>query len=291
MLWLLLVSLLWGLSFGLVKAEFAGLGPATLAAARLVIALPCFLPFLQPAFRRASRASLRLVAIGAVQYGLMYVALFHSFRWLEGHEVALLTVFTPVYVIGAHALLAGRRPPGWFWLAAVLAVAGALWIFQPDTLPRKWPGILFTQLANICFAGGQIAWRQLRLGPHAMRDRDGYALLYLGGVLAALPFALFEQPLQGLAALSTGQWGALLYLGAVASGLGFFLWNAGAARVNPATLAVFNNLKIPVAILLAIAVFGEQADPASLIPGLLVLLGALALAEARWRRGERRGGG
>ncbi len=288
MIWLLLVSLLWGLSFGLVKAEFAGLGPATLAAARLALALPCFVPFLRPEFRRVGPVTMRLAAIGAVQYGLMYVALFRSFAWLNGHEVALLTVFTPVYVIAAHALLARRHPPGWFWLAAALAVAGALWTLQPDTLPRKWPGILFTQVANVCFAGGQIAWRELRVSGLVRRDRDGYALLYMGGVLAALPFALAERPLQGLAALGAGQWAALVYLGVVASGLGFYLWNAGAARVNPATLAVFNNLKIPIAIALAIGVFGERSDPGSLIPGLVVLLGALALAEVRWRRAMHR---
>lgn len=280
MLYLLAVSILWGFSFGLIKAEFSGLSPATLAAARLFIALPCFLPFLKPRFRRVSQLTLRFLAIGAVQYGIMYVCLFSSFKWLNGYEVALLTIFTPLYVVIAHGLLRRTWPPAWFWCTAALAVVGALVIFQPDTIPTKWPGILLMQVANACFALGQIAWKQLQPLLKDNRPADGYAWLYLGGFLAALPFALFQNPFAGLAELQSSQWIALLYLGAIASGLGFFLWNIGAARTHAASLAVFNNLKIPVAILISLTIFQEEAELKTLVPGLIILL--LALGWAEW---------
>ena len=289
MLYLLAVSLLWGFSFGLVKAEFGGLSGSTLAAMRLLIALPCFLPFLTPPFRKATALNGQLLLIGGVQYGFMYVCLFSSFRYLSGYEVALLTIFTPLYVIAADAFLQRRIPPAWFGWTALLAVIGALWIFQPQSLPGKGPGILLMQLANLCFASGQVAWRliRLRMSP-STHNRDCFALLYLGGFLVAGTFAVFGDPLHELAQLDPGQWGALLYLGAIASGLGFFLWNAGAVKVNPATLAVFNNLKIPLATVIAIVVFGETADPANLVPGLMVMLLALAWAELAYRRGATR---
>ena len=284
MWFLLAVSILWGFSFGLVKAEFSGLSGATLASARLLIALLFFLPFLKARFLEFSINSLKLVLTGAVQYGLMYVALFSAFAWLNGYEVALLTIFTPLYVVLAHAVMTRQLPPQWFWWTSLLAVVGALWIFQPQTLPDKWPGILLMQFANLCFAAGQIAWKQIRSADPHGRDADGYALLYLGGVLAALPFSLAGNPVGELAGLAGSQWAALFYLGAVASGLGFFLWNAGAARVNAASLAVFNNLKIPVAILISITLFGEEASPGSLIPGMLILLIALGWAERASQR-------
>lgn len=288
MWYLLAVSLLWGFSFGLVKAEFSSLSGATLACARLLIALPCFLPFIKAPFVRLTIPNLQLLLTGAVQYGLMYVALFNAFAWLSGYEVALLTVFTPLYVVLAHAVMSRQFPPAWFWWTALLAVAGALWIFQPESLPGKWPGILLMQGANICFATGQIAWRRIRSRLPGSRDTDGYALLYLGGFLAALPFALAGNPVAELAGLSRSQWAALVYLGAIASGLGFFLWNAGASRVNPATLAVFNNLKIPLAALISIVIFGEPARLGSLVPGLAILLIALGWAEWASRRAPTR---
>jgi drug/metabolite transporter (DMT)-like permease len=277
--YLLAVSLLWGFSFGLVKAEFSSLSGSTLAMMRLLIALPLFIPFLKSRFLRFSPEVLRLTTIGAIQYGLMYVCLFSAFSYLGGYEVALLTIFTPLYVIVANAVMERTWPPAWFWVTSLLAVAGALWIFHPQTLPDKLPGILLMQGANACFATGQIAWRRTRKSLGGGRDLDGYAWLYLGGLLATLPFALPKNPVPEISQLSGSQWTALLYLGMVASGVGFFLWNAGAARVNAATLAVFNNLKIPLATLISIGVFREVANYDRLVPGLAILLAALVWAE------------
>ena len=284
MVYLLVVSLLWGFSFGLVKTEFSDLSGPTLAMLRLMIALPCFLPFLGKPFRSVNLQNAKLVAIGAIQFGLMYLALFSAFKYLTGYEVALLTIFTPLYVIIVDAILNRRSPPLWFWMTAFLAVLGALWIFNPQVIPQKLPGILLMQVANICFASGQVAYRQIRSECPGTRDVECYALLYLGAVLVTLPFALPANPIEEIRQLDGSQWIALLYLGTIASGLGFFLWNSGAVRVNAATLAVFNNLKIPLATLISILVFREQASLGRLIPGLLILLIALGWAEYASRR-------
>jgi drug/metabolite transporter (DMT)-like permease len=74
--------------------------------------------------------------------------------------------------------------------------------------------------------------------------------------------------------------GVLLYLGAVASGLGFFLFNAGARRTDIGTLAIFNNAKIPLAILASALVFHEHVDWLRLAAGGVVI--ALALGLNGW---------
>jgi drug/metabolite transporter (DMT)-like permease len=283
MLYLLAVSLLWGFSFGLVKAEFSSLSGETLAMMRMLIALPCFLPFLKPAYRQLNKLNLQLLLTGAIQYGLMYVCLFSAFKYLSGYEVALMTIFTPLFVVLADAILQKRIPPAWFWTTAFMAVAGALWIFSPQSLPDKLPGILLMQLANLCFALGQVAWRTIRKRHPELNDLDGYALLYLGALLLTIPFALPQGPVCEVSQLSGSQWMALLYLGSIASGVGFFLWNAGAVRVNPASLAVFNNLKIPIATVISIFVFGESASPGRLVPGLVIMVLALIWAERAHR--------
>ncbi|NBD38474.1 MAG: EamA family transporter [Verrucomicrobia bacterium] len=282
--YLFLVSLLWGFSFGLIDAEFGQLSGSTLAAARLLLALPCFLPFLH--YKTARPVLPQLLLIGAVQYGVMYITLFRAFAFLEGYEVAVLTVFTPLYVILAEALLSRRPLPVRFWMVAVVAVAGTLLILLRGSFSAKLPGILLMQVSNLCFAFGQIAYRRLRLRHPALRDHRIYALPFAGAAMTALIFALAgpAAPLHELARLETGQILSLLYLGTVASGLGFFLWNAGAVRVNPASLAVFNNLKIPLAILLSLLVFREPARLETLIPGTLLLFATLLYAEMGCRK-------
>ena len=68
----------------------------------------------------------------------------------------------------------------------------------------------------------------------------------------------------------------------VPSGVAFYLWNAGARRVNAGILAVFNNLKIPLAIAVSVLLFREAADVPVLVVGTAVLLAAFLLA----RRGQ-----
>jgi drug/metabolite transporter (DMT)-like permease len=68
---------------------------------------------------------------------------------------------------------------------------------------------------------------------------------------------------------------SILYLGVVASGLGFFLWNYGARKVNTGTLAIFNDLKIPLAILISILIFNESTDLTRLVIGCVIIITAL----------------
>jgi drug/metabolite transporter (DMT)-like permease len=72
----------------------------------------------------------------------------------------------------------------------------------------------------------------------------------------------------------------LLYLGVVASGVCFWLWNAGARRVRHAgTLAVMNNVKIPLGMAISLLLFGEHADPRRLALACAVMLLAVLVCE------------
>ncbi len=282
--YLLLVSIIWGLSIPLVKGQLTGLDPFFLGFARMALALPIFLPFL--AWRRVQRSlALRLAGIGAVQYGLMYVCLFMAFHYLPAYQVALFTVTTPLFVALMARELMGRRLL-WALGAALLAILGAA-IIQYDGHPPgldSWTGFFLMQASNAAFAFGQVAYRQLRPAFSGFRDREVYVWLYAGAALITLPFALIAGGFASAANLTWHSGLTLVYLGVVASGLCFFWWNRGATKTRPATLAVFNNLKIPFAMLFAFTLFGEEAPLVPFIVGSTLLLGALLLAESTARR-------
>lgn len=280
MIYLLAVSLLWSFSFGLINVSFSGVPGELVAFLRLGIALPVFLPFLRVAGLPV-RDGLVLAAIGAVQYGLMYVALFNAFKWLQGHEVALLTVVTPIWVVVFHSLWR-RSMHGLYFIVAVIAVAGGAVLQMPEAWAAPVQGIIWMQISNAAFALGQVWYVQHRKRWHpGFNDHGIYALLYAGGVVFSAAALTLSGKWGAIAGLDSGQWWALLYLGAIASGLGFFGWNRGAAQVNAGVLAVWNNLKIPLAVVVSLMVFGEDASLRTLAIGATLILASLWLATCR----------
>jgi drug/metabolite transporter (DMT)-like permease len=277
---LLLASLIWAFSFGLIKGQLAGIDSTAVATLRLALALLVFLPF----FRKSAvtaRTGLRLALIGAVQFGLMYLLYQRSYLYLPAYAVVLFTLTTPLYLALIDAVLEQRLHPR-FLLAAVLALLGSAAVWFNDT-PRGdlLKGFLLVQLANVCFAAGQLAWRRERGKISAtVSDAALFALPYAGAVLLCGLVSLGITNWSTVH-LTSSQWGVLAYLGVISSGACFFWWNLGATRVNVGTLAVFNNAKVPLGVACSLLFFGEHANIPRLLAGLALMLLAVGVAERR----------
>ncbi len=280
MILLSLVSFIWAFSFGLIKGRLTGIDPTAVATLRLALALLVFAPLFRPRALPWS-AQLRLFVIGALQFGIMYLLYLRAFRYLQGFEVALCTITTPLFVAIFDAALE-RRFLLRHAIAAAFSVAGAavvLWrqVASHDAIV----GVLLVQASNLCFAAGQIAWRRERakLDP-AIRDGAIFGLLYAGALAVSIAWSFATVDWTTLRLTST-QVVTLLYLGVLASGACFFWWNKGAARVNAGTLAAFNNAKIPLAVACSLLFFGERADPMRLLLGGALLAMGVWIAERK----------
>ena len=242
---LFIVSLIWAFSFGLIKGTLTGVDSTFVAFARLFIAALVFLPFMR-AKKLNIITALKLGLTGLVQFGLMYIFYLAAFQTLQAYEVALFTIFTPVFVTLIDDAF-NRRVNSLHLIVAIITIAGT-WVIKGDALQSReiLNGFLLVQASNLCYAFGQIYYRQLMAQNPDLKDRQVFGVLYLGGLLITAAATLITVPLSTIT-LTTQQWLTLFYLGAIASGLSFFLWNIGARRVNAGTLAVFNDLKIPLA--------------------------------------------
>lgn len=280
---LFIVSFIWAFSFGLIKKYLAGLDASFVAFVRLGLSFLLFLPLLRPG-KFAPALTRRFFLIGMVQFGMMYIFYIQAFRFLDAYQVALFTIFTPIYVVAADDLCTRQFRPRNL-LTALLAVAGtAVIVYSGLGALNLLSGFALVQASNLCFAFGQIMYRRQAPAKKEWQDRDAFAWLYLGGTTAAaLALMLFSGPFD--LRLNRGQLLVLLYLGLLASGIGFFLWNVGATRVEAGTLAIFNNVKVPAAVLVALLFFGEQADWLRLLGGGGMIALALWL---NYRRGVRK---
>ncbi len=290
MSYLILVSFIWALSFGLIKGRLSGLDPNAISAVRLGLSLLVFLPWLRPKAVSVATAGW-LLTIGAVQFGVMYTLYLHAFHYLQGHEVALFTIFTPLYVTLLDAALTGRIRSLHIAAAFLSVIAAGVLVWNKLDSADFIRGFLLMQGSNLCFAAGQIAYKRTRPAIGAKSGDAGlFGWLYLGAVTVAL-LSCFKfggsggwiDPLGAWRGFhpTSAQWGVLLYLGILSSGICFFLWNLGAVKVNAGTLAVVNNLKIPLAVACSLLIFGEQANISKLVISLLLLGTALWLTESK----------
>jgi drug/metabolite transporter (DMT)-like permease len=285
MFYLLLVSIVWGFSFGLIKGTLSGLDSNFVSCARMAISLLVFLPFFR--FSKVNKkTAYRLVGVGVIQYGVMYIAYIYAFKFLKSYEVALFTIFTPIFVTIVNDIWE-KRVNLVFLTAALLSVAGAGVIYYKGAVANDiLIGFILMQISNLGFAYGQVAYKRVLRDYPGVKDQQIFALPYLGAFLIT---ALATGISTGgkLPAVSQAQVMALLYLGVVASGVCFFLWNLGARKVDVGTLAVFNDLKIPMAVIISLVFFNEKASLDSLLIGLGIMLAALFLARFWGRRRQK----
>ncbi|MGM0702561.1 MAG: carboxylate/amino acid/amine transporter [Pseudomonadota bacterium] len=272
------VTALWAFSFSLIGVYLAGQVDSYFAVfLRVALAAAVFLPFLRPSLLRG-RQRLVLMALGAVQLGVMYIFFYQSFLLLSVPEVLLFTIFTPIYIALLDDALFGRFTP-FYLLTAALAVLGAAVIRYQGLDSGFWAGFLVVQGANLCFALGQVGYRRFSATlPESLPRHSVFAWFYLGAMVVALPaFALLGN---ASALPTTGvQWGVLLWLGLVASGLGYFLWNLGATRVDAGALAIMNNALIPAGLLVNLVIWNRDADLPRLALGGAIIVGSLVLNE------------
>jgi drug/metabolite transporter (DMT)-like permease len=272
---LIAVSIIWAFSFGLIKGKLTGLDSGLVASIRLILCFLCFAPFIFKVAEQKMR--IRLMVLGAVQFGIMYLAYIKSYQFLPGYLVAVFTIFTPFYVIALNIIFVKSsrdlKKLSVTMAAVALSIAGAATIvFKSPGQDEFLIGFLILQLANIAFAIGQ--WNYQRWADQES-NAGNMAWMYMGAALFA---SLISFPLLDWSAVSISdeQILVLLYLGIIASGLCFYLWNSGSKQVSPATLAVMNNGYIPMAVIASIVLFSEEADLVRLIiGGSLILLSVL----------------
>ena len=271
------VTLLWSFSFSLIGVYLAGQVDAYFSVlTRIALASLVFLPFLRRRWLHPELV-IKLMSLGAIQLGIMYLFYYHSFLLLTVPEVLVFTIFTPIYVTLIHDMLEGRFKPTYLW-GALLAVLGAA-VIRFDGLTESYVmGFLVVQGANLCFALGQVGYKVL-LAREAQQPPQlaVFGCFYLGALVIALPaWWLLGQPQYPTSGL---QWGILLWLGIGASGLGYFLWNKGATLVSSGVLAIMNNALIPAGLLVNLALWGKDTDLFRLTIGGLLMLASLWICQ------------
>jgi drug/metabolite transporter (DMT)-like permease len=185
-----------------------------------------------------------------------------------------LTTTTPVFV-GIWSYLLGEKFRPIYIVCILMSVIGAgVIVWQNLSFDLIVKGVVLMETTNCSFALGQVLWKKY-IGE---AESNLMASAYLGATLFVLPFALFSVDFGSLS-LTTGQILSLLYLALIPTGIGFWLWNKGADKVKYSTLAVMNNLKIPLGVFFALVIFHEKINVVNFVIGSSIIVLSIVILD------------
>lgn len=267
MAYLIAISILWSFSFGIIKYGLAGIDSSFISFARNVIALTFFSSVTIYNIKKFS-FDLKLVGIGALQFGLMYIFYIESYQYLPAYLIATFTITTPIYVVLASKYLNGNSLNRNGIYAILLVIIGSyLMRFNSLNLEDYMLGFVLIQCANIFFATGQILFKKWN---EKNKDKDiihNFSQLFFGATLITSIFYFLGSSESAI--LTQSNLFSLLFLGIISSGIGFLIWNIGATKVSAEKLAIMNNAVIPIAIFNSYLIFGEEINFILFFPGLI----------------------
>ncbi|WP_230531759.1 EamA family transporter [Microvirga roseola] len=280
-----LVTIIWGLSFVVIKIGVGDTPPLLLAALRFFFAaLPAvyFVPRPQTDWRNVVGYGFFL---GVAQFGLLFAALALGMPASLASLVMQAQVF---FTILFAALLMGERPGPHQIAGGVLGALGLALIALPRLSGSGAGPFLMTVLAAASWGVANI------ISKRAGRV-DMLGFIVWSSLVAPLPLLGLSLWLNGseevLAALSHMTWGtaaAVAYLAYPTTVFAFGVWAYLLSRHPAATVTPF-ALLVPVAGIIGSAlILGEAMQPIEAVGGAVIVIGlALNVFGQRFIRGRR----
>ena len=268
---LVLVTLVWGATFTVVKEVLADVSPMILVAVRFGLAALLLLPLL----RRLTREEVR----GGIVLGLLFWSgiasqtsgLVETTPSRSAFITSLAATLVPLV-----AWLVHRRPPGLRVVGAVSLATIGLYLLTDPASGGPNRGDLLTALGALLFAGHIVA-----AGVYTLRGDAGRLLGMQFGVAALL--AALAAPVIGAPRFSPTPALLLALLFLTSTAIGTFWFQLRAQRVlSPAETGLIFTLEPVFASLTSWLVIGEVLNLTQWLGGALVV-GAMTLSAVRSR--------
>jgi drug/metabolite transporter (DMT)-like permease len=271
---LLLMALIWGVNFVVVKFATGAFAPLAFNALRIVLAMTVLLGIVWAGGHALPRGRdrLALLGLGTLGNGLYQILFIEGIARTRAGDAALLIAAAPALmaIIGWLRGTERTRPRG---IAGILlSLAGiALVVFGNIDGDAAGPSTL---LGDALILGGCLCWSlyTVLLKPYTERI-DGVPLSAITITGGALPLLLVSAPSLARtdwAGIAPAAWAAVVYSGLFALALAYLFWYRGVRILGPTRTGMYSNLQPVIALIVAWIALGET-------PHLTQLAGAVCI--------------
>jgi len=271
---LLLMTLIWGVNFTLVKVAVRSIPELPFNALRLVVAAAAFLAVLvvregRPRFSRGEWwRVLKLALVGHVIYQLCFLG---AVARTSVASTSLIFAFTPITVALITAAAGHDRVTGTQWIGAVISLLGIGFVVGAGSREESTvAGDALAVAAMACWAIYTVASRSL-LTRHSPLAVTGYSL----AIGAALYVPLAWGGLTGMtwSAVPHSAWIAAVASGLFALFVSYLIWYTAVRAVGSTHTAIYSNVTPVVAMVVAAAWLDEPLTLMKVAGTAAVILG------------------
>ena len=272
----LLVILIWGFNFVVVKVGLASLPPLLFSGLRFL-----FAAFPLVFFVRRPKIPLRqLAAYGLIQFTLQFALLFGGMRMgMTAGLSSLVIQLQAFFTVGLAVALLHERPRPVQVIGGLIGLGGMLLVGLHIESRTTLVGFSMVIGAGAAWACANILAK--RMGP-----LDALALVGWASLIAAPPLFVLSYALEGPAAIHAAlsnldwkSWLAILFQSYPNTIFGFGIWAFLIRRYPAATVAPFSLLIPVVGMLSGVFVLHEPLSGWTIVAGALILFG---LALNQW---------
>ncbi|MPZ08818.1 MAG: EamA family transporter [Kiloniellaceae bacterium] len=276
---LVAVVILWGVNWPVMKIGVQAMPPVWFATARMVLGAATLFALLAVLGRLSlpTRRDLPVIlTVGALQMGAFLALVNIALQQVDAGRSAVLAYTTPLWVTPAAIVLLGERPNAGKLLGLALGLAGVAVLFNPLGFDWSAPAVL---IGNALLLAAAFSWSIALLHVRVHKwDSSPLQLAPWQMMLAVPPLALLSWLTEDWSQIQwTGSLGLVLaYNGPLATA--FCFWAVvSVTRALPAITTSLSLLAVPVTGVAASALFLGEPATATLLAGLVLILGGTVL--------------
>jgi len=272
---ILVLVLIWGTNFSVVKVALRDFSPLAFNALRFVLASAILFLFLHPwrgtlyVERRDIPTFIGLGLLGNVLYQMLFI---FGVDWTLAGNAALMLATVPIFVSLFSTLKKHETIGRAGWAGVLLSVSGIGLVVWGSTRGLQFGSE--TLRGDITMLGAAVAWSAYTVGAAPLVQKYGPLKATAGTMwIGTVVLVLISTPAllaQDWSAVSGVSWAGVAFSGALSIALAYIIWYYGVRHLGSSRTAVYSNTVPIVALLVAWATLGET-------PTLTQLAGAGAI--------------
>ncbi|WPY95945.1 DMT family transporter [Limimaricola variabilis] len=279
---ILLLGLIWGGTFAVVRVALDGYGPITVACARTTLGALAMLGLMQAMGRRVPRLDRRLAgylaAIGALSTALPFLLLAWGQQYVPSAFAGISMAALPLFVLPLAALFSDEPFSARAATGVGVGFAGALVLIGPGVLA---PGAGLAAWGQMACLAAALSYAVASILTRRCPPVDGIVLTALSlavGAVILLPMMLLTEGLPGWDSPATGA--ALIFLGLLPTALAALI-RVTVIRSAGSVFMTLVNYQVPVWSMAIGALALGEALPWRFFAALALILTGLGISQGR----------